>query len=232
MKEQKNCKRTKNGVKYCKGKDGRTKFVKGYVNMETTEQKILSYEDIQAMMDRATEKEVAGSKAVMSDVNSKIDKLIAENKPAVHVAEVVTNKPAEVAKMSDFTSWIKDIDWKGIAIGGVISIAETELIDGLLAKQNVYIRAGAKVAGAVVLANFARKMKFLGDGTAKVIVILCVFDAFRDVLPIDTTIKQWTGKITGTITNAGLAGPKGFQSRSMNSKPGDIYTYAQGGRTN
>jgi hypothetical protein len=175
--------------------------------METKETEVLSVEGLQELFEKQTHQ----VEAKLSDWDKHVKASYRIDNGPEKAAIVTMPKPVETAEMSDVLGInLNKIDFKSIAVGGVISIFATELVDGALARQNVYIRAGAKVAFAVIAGKYLGKMKIVGADGAKVIMTLMVFDALRDVIPIENTVKQWTGQVTGMVSNRGLAGPGKF----------------------
>jgi hypothetical protein len=169
-------------------------------------------------------------KAFMSDFEDRLKTIYRVDNGPVKMADVVPSGTVaipEKAKMSGIMDSVSSINWKDIAVGGFVSMVATEMVDGFLAKQNTYVRAGAKVLLAVVAGKYLAKISFIGSGGAKVITTLMVFDALRDAIPVDTYVKQLTGKVTGMVTSAGLAGAGPFKAVSVNQS-GNYYSRAQG----
>jgi hypothetical protein len=158
------------------------------------------------------------SKAVVDGVNGKtvLEHLEDSERNDVKEAKLGENP---IARAMDFEMF--NIPVVAVAAGGFGAVLVTELIDGFMAnlglpagvtpqtatpdqlQMNAYIRGGTKIVAAAGIGYFGHK--YLGRTGTMVVCGLIAFDAFRDIVPIDTWAKSLSTEITGVITNKGLA---------------------------
>ncbi len=201
---------------------------------EQTETKILSMDELQAMMDKSSK---SAATAVLSDFDSKIKNAFAaykvDNGP-VKSAEVISAKETPKAELSD--AGVANFQVMGIPIGqavagGFVAVFATELVDGFLAKQNSYVRGAVKLGAAYAAVKWGKKIPFVGETGAKAIALLIAFDAVRDFIPIDTYAKNLATKISGTWTSAGLAQGSSYSYKKVSAPvtpAGDYYSRMAG----
>ncbi len=124
-----------------------------------------------------------------------------EVKPDPPKAELAASGIAGgIASIADFKAWGLPIGQAGVGLVG--GVAVSELVDGFLYNKSNYMKAGAKVVAAWAVQRYTKK--WLGAGAGAVSLLL-IFDALRDVTPIDSWVSEQVGKITKHPTTAGLA---------------------------
>jgi hypothetical protein len=154
-------------------------------------------------------------------------------------AAVVEDPKAELEAKSAFDDIMKFEFW-GIpigeaAVGGFVAILASELVDGFAATWEPWQRGLLKFGVAGASAMWGKKI--LGSTGSKAVALLLAFDALRDMTPIDSWADQIAEKISGTVTDAGLAGPmRSGKMIDLNNKKvpeqksnSSFYTQAFGG---
>jgi hypothetical protein len=202
--------------------------------MKTEQEETLTIEGLQALFDKNKAEAKTLTEALLSDWENKIKTTYTVDKGPEKVAVVATKE--QVAEMADAgiaKMEIMDLPLGQVLIGGSVAVLASELVDGFLASQKAYVRGGAKLVVAWVANKYLKKVKFIGADGAKAVALLLTFDAVRDIIPIDSWMQSIAGKISGAVTNKGLAQTRGpLKIMSNNSAPaasyGDIYTRAQG----
>ncbi len=192
------------------------------------ESRNITMDELQSMMSKASKEAVTAS---LSDFENKLKTVYTVDNGPAKTAEIVPAQKTAVMADSDFTK----LEFMGIpigqaAIGGFVAVAATELVDGFLAKQNVYLRGGTKLVAAFAAARYLKKIKFIGDGGAKAVALLITFDAIRDLIPIDVYAQKMVSKVTGKTMTAGLAGNNKAMKEILKPKSDEYYTLAMGGR--
>ncbi len=150
------------------------------------------------------------------------------------IAELSKKATAELhesgplAGITDFKVW--DIPVGQAIVGGGVAVFATELLDGFLSTQPSMMRGVIKLVGAGVVVKWGSGL--LGSTGAKAAALLIAFDGIRDLVPIDTWMKGAAGKVSGIVTNKGLAQNSAPMSAVNQARrvAGDYYSRLSGGR--
>lgn len=195
-----------------------------------TETKPISLDELQAMMSKTSKEAVTAS---LSDFETRLKASYKVDGGESKLAEIIPAVKTETAKLED--AGVSSMQVFGLpvgqaVVGGFVAVFATELVDGLMAKQQAYVRGGVKLGAAWAINKWGKKIPFLGDGGVKAVALLLTFDAVRDFIPIDQYAQKAAAKLSGTVANAGLAGPKTFNAISTSSPAAkNYYSNAFGG---
>jgi len=157
-----------------------------------------------------------GSKldAQLAELNEKAEKLLVKPEdiktPAELAAEAAVAKVAEEAKLeraavstiTDMKVW--DIPVGEALVGGFSAVFASELIDGVLVKQNDMIKGVIKLAGAGAAVKWGPRL--LGSTGSKALAILLAYDGVRSLIPIDAWARRGASAVSGVLPAGGLGG--------------------------
>ncbi len=147
------------------------------------------------------------SKKSVDDILAKIDGLdkrlatLGEEPKKEPATDAVLGRAGALDSIMSFKAM--DVPVGKIVVAGGIAVLGTELIDGFMGDAKPMTTGLVKLALAAAAVKWGAK--FLGKDGAEAVALLIGYDGIRDILPIDTYVKKLANKITGTVTNAGLA---------------------------
>ena len=121
--------------------------------------------------------------------------------------EVKPGETKEVAPLNEsLTGSVKKAGNQVIpgATGGFAAIVLSEVIDGVLIKQQPMVKGIAKFFAAAAVYAWGKKIPFMGEAGRNIFAGLLIFDGLRDVTPISSWASQLANKISGVIPIGGL----------------------------
>lgn len=193
--------------------------------MNETETKPISLDELQAMMTKASKEAVTAS---LSDFESRLKASYKVDGGPSKPAEIIPAAKPETATAKLEDSGVANMQVFGLpvgqaVVGGFVAVFATELVDGLMSKQQAYVRGAVKLGAAWAINKWGKKIPFMGEGGVKAVALLLTFDAIRDFIPLDTYAQSLAAKISGKVANAGLAGPKTFNTISASTPAAKSY---------